>query len=443
MVKYHGRARMRTGAVNTNQIGLKMSGCPSKIGKQGSLVRYQSRRAQCNLKFCGPVYYQGQIWTTNSSRCVPRVRACQSFNSGVGRINAPRFSCARYVTATNKTTGQIKGVWIANSPITIALKIERGRVRVTWAPGVVLEYSVGDLIRFDYEESGPKNITIDILDDAEASLNYGNPTSAELADPNLKTALQSISVPSNVKIIKGSFEGCEKLVSADLGKKPLLDKDISKLFSGCKLLVNIPNVNSWDTGSVENMNGVFEEAELFNQPIESWDTKNVISMENMFKAARSFDQPIGNWNTGNVQDMRGMFENAFSFNEPINAWNLDSIKQVGRMFSGATNFDQDLSSWNLSQVPDFDGQTVFAGSQISQSSSFSSIINSMSGRLPDHQGVGFGHTSSSDLSTPTGGSGPSGHTHASSSGSSGHTHTSGSSSSVPSGSAGFAGPPGS
>lgn len=417
MVKYHGRARMRTGAVNTNQIGLKMSGCPSKIGKHGSLVRYQSRRAQCNLKFCGPVYYQGQIWTTNSSRCVPRVPACQSFNSGVGRINAPRFSCARYVTATNKTTGQIKGVWIANSPITIALKIERGRVRVTWAPGVVLEYSVGDLIRYDYEESGPKNITIDILDDAEASLNYGNPTTAELADPNLKTALQSISVPSNVKIIKGSFEGCEKLVSADLGEKPLLDKDISKLFSGCKLLVNIPNVNNWDTGSVENMNGLFEEAELFNQPIDSWNTINVTDMRDMFKAASSFDQPIGNWNTGNVEDMRGMFENARSFNEPINSWNLDSVRQVGGMFSGALNFDQNLQSWNLSQASDFDEQTVFAGTRISQSSSFSSIVNSMRGRSPDQysgssgndQGSGStshsGHTSGADSFGSTSGTG--------------------------------------
>ena len=93
MVRYYGRARQRTGSVNTNQLGLKMSGCPSKIGKQGALVRYQSRRVQCNQKFIGPVYYQGQMWSFNNTG-VERAPRNQSFNSGVGHINAPRFGCA-------------------------------------------------------------------------------------------------------------------------------------------------------------------------------------------------------------------------------------------------------------------------------------------------------------------------------------------------------------
>ena len=40
MVKYYGRAKERTGSVNTNQIGLNMSGCPSKVGKNGVIQRY-------------------------------------------------------------------------------------------------------------------------------------------------------------------------------------------------------------------------------------------------------------------------------------------------------------------------------------------------------------------------------------------------------------------
>jgi hypothetical protein len=70
-----------------------MSGCPSKIGKQGALVRYQSRRAKCNQKFIGPVYYHGQMWSWNNTG-VERAPRNQSFNSGVGHINAPRFGCA-------------------------------------------------------------------------------------------------------------------------------------------------------------------------------------------------------------------------------------------------------------------------------------------------------------------------------------------------------------
>ena len=93
MVKYYGRARQRIGSVNTNQIGLKMSGCPSKVGRQGYLSRYIARRAQCNQKYCGPVYYHGVIWSWNSGRCVAKAPRGQSFNSGVGHKNTPRFAC--------------------------------------------------------------------------------------------------------------------------------------------------------------------------------------------------------------------------------------------------------------------------------------------------------------------------------------------------------------
>ena len=93
MVKYYGRARQRIGSVNTNQIGLKMSGCPSKVGRQGYLSRYIARRAQCNQKYCGPVYYHGVLWSWNSGRCVAKAPRGQSFNSGVGHKNTPRFAC--------------------------------------------------------------------------------------------------------------------------------------------------------------------------------------------------------------------------------------------------------------------------------------------------------------------------------------------------------------
>ena len=53
MVKYYGRARQRTGSVNTNQPGLKQAGCPSTVGKQGKIVRFLGRRVNCNLKTCG------------------------------------------------------------------------------------------------------------------------------------------------------------------------------------------------------------------------------------------------------------------------------------------------------------------------------------------------------------------------------------------------------
>ena len=98
MVKYYGRARQRIGSVNTNQIGLNMSGCPSKVGRQGYLNRYIARRSQCNLKFCGPVFYHGVYWKWNSGRCVAKAPRGQSFNSGVGHKTTPRFACGNTCT---------------------------------------------------------------------------------------------------------------------------------------------------------------------------------------------------------------------------------------------------------------------------------------------------------------------------------------------------------
>ena len=53
MVKYYGRAKERTGSVNTNQPGLKMAGCPSNVGRSGRLDRYVGMRVNCGLKVCG------------------------------------------------------------------------------------------------------------------------------------------------------------------------------------------------------------------------------------------------------------------------------------------------------------------------------------------------------------------------------------------------------
>tara|TARA_R110002073_G_scaffold10384_1_gene50073 strand:- start:19998 stop:21092 length:1095 start_codon:yes stop_codon:yes gene_type:complete len=93
MVKYYGRAKQRTGSVNTNQIGLNMSGCVSRVGRTGTLAKSVSMRSKCNVKFCGDVYYQGQLWATNEGACVEKAPRTQSFNSGVGHSAFPAFKC--------------------------------------------------------------------------------------------------------------------------------------------------------------------------------------------------------------------------------------------------------------------------------------------------------------------------------------------------------------
>jgi hypothetical protein len=55
MVKYYGRAKMRTGSVNTIQLGLKMGGLAPTVGYKGTLLRTIKRRVGDNPAFsaCG------------------------------------------------------------------------------------------------------------------------------------------------------------------------------------------------------------------------------------------------------------------------------------------------------------------------------------------------------------------------------------------------------
>jgi hypothetical protein len=82
------------------------------------------------------------------------------------------------------------------------------------------------------------------------------------------------------------------------------------------------------------MNGMFNNARAFNQPIGRWNVSNVIGMSFMFCNAVAFNQPIGVWNVSNVNFMRGMFYHATSFNQDIRMWSIpNNPENVSMMFA--------------------------------------------------------------------------------------------------------------
>lgn len=95
MVKYYGRAIQRIGSVNTNQRGLKMSGCPSKIGRSIIVTNYIRKRVNCLQGMCGTPLQNGKIWKTSIKNTKPYCREksgkCLSAAGGVGLINTPYF----------------------------------------------------------------------------------------------------------------------------------------------------------------------------------------------------------------------------------------------------------------------------------------------------------------------------------------------------------------
>jgi surface protein len=56
------------------------------------------------------------------------------------------------------------------------------------------------------------------------------------------------------------------------------------------------------------MDGMFQDARAFNQPIRKWNTGRVINMRRMFQGASSFDQNISNWNVLDCRTAIGMFD---------------------------------------------------------------------------------------------------------------------------------------
>jgi len=96
MVKYYGRSRQRIGSVNTNQLGLKMSGCPSRVGRNPVNARYIKQRVNCMQGTCGPIQIHGVNVPSNKFRnnppyCKKRSTTCLAAAGGIGNIKTPYY----------------------------------------------------------------------------------------------------------------------------------------------------------------------------------------------------------------------------------------------------------------------------------------------------------------------------------------------------------------
>ncbi|RZA26567.1 MAG: BspA family leucine-rich repeat surface protein [Proteobacteria bacterium] len=186
----------------------------------------------------------------------------------------------------------------------------------------------------------------------------------------------------------GYFEGAANLtITASDSPNLTGTTNFEAMFKGCAAIVSIPNLGSWNTAAVTNMNRVFQDAVLFNQSINGWNVAAVLSMGAMFQNAQLFNQDLNSWNVSAVTDMQYVFYNAwafngnittwvpssatsmaymfcraFAFNQAIGSWNVGNVVNMGWMFDGAKAFNQSLNTWNVTKVTNF--EATFASTDV-------------------------------------------------------------------------------
>jgi surface protein len=117
------------------------------------------------------------------------------------------------------------------------------------------------------------------------------------------------------------------------------------------------NVSFWDTSSVTNMTGMFENDTAFDNggvtlssPVGGWNTSLVNNMTSMFQGDRNFSQDVSTWNTSSLQYAQYLFQGDATFNESLSNWQMENVINATSMLDGTAvsvaNYDASLNSWD-------------------------------------------------------------------------------------------------
>ena len=101
-------------------------------------------------------------------------------------------------------------------------------------------------------------------------------------------------------------------------------------------------IDSWDTSSVETMEGMFAWQENFNENINALNVSRVANMSFMFAGAM-FNQPLDKWNVANVRDIRSMFVEANAFNQNLDSWQISDNVLMRWAFSQSLMWENYMS----------------------------------------------------------------------------------------------------
>jgi surface protein len=118
----------------------------------------------------------------------------------------------------------------------------------------------------------------------------------------------------------------------------------------------ITDVSDWGSFAISNLSYAFyDDSNLISLP--SYLPSGVLNTSFMLAGATSFNQNVSFWDTSSVTNMTGMFENDTAFDNggvtlssPVGGWNTSLVNNMTSMFQGDRNFSQDVSTWNTSSL---------------------------------------------------------------------------------------------
>lgn len=129
-----------------------------------------------------------------------------------------------------------------------------------------------------------------------------------------------------------------------------LVKNLSLLNLFARSTYNNILINNLNVSGITQLNSMFLNNIVFNQPLNKWNTSNIGDMQYLFCGASSFNQNIGNWNVSVVRNMSYLFCNALSFNQDISTWDISNVVIMECMLDNSAlsveNYDKLLLTWS-------------------------------------------------------------------------------------------------